>query len=282
MNNPLQTYFRQPSIYVKLPSDGEFWPDGSIDMGDNNEIGVYPMTARDEIIMKTPDALLSGKSTVEVIKSCCPQIKDPWQMPTLDLDTILIAIRIASYGENMSVSAETPVTKSRLDTSINLVDALDRIDKTKPDTTVILPAGLEVTLKPVTYRTMTQLALRVFDEQKMVQTVQDSSLSEEEKVSKYTETFNKVANYSVDEMLDCIVSVKTPDEKVITEPGYIKEFVQNIDLATAKQIREKITEIKGHGVLKPFLASSTEEDVKAGAPETFEVPISFDNSVFFG
>ena len=116
MNNPLETYFRQPSIYITLPSGGTFWPEGSIDMGDNNEIAVYPMTARDEIIMKTPDALLSGKSTVEVIKSCCPQIKDPWMMPTLDLDTVLIAIRIASYGEQMAVSTEVPVTKTRLDT----------------------------------------------------------------------------------------------------------------------------------------------------------------------
>ena len=281
MNNPLETYFRQPSIYITLPSGGTFWPEGSIDMGDNNEIAVYPMTARDEIIMKTPDALLSGKSTVEVIKSCCPQIKDPWMMPTLDLDTVLIAIRIASYGEQMAVSTEVPVTKTRLDTEINLVDALDRIDKSKPDTTVLLSSGLELTLRPTTYKVMTQLALRVFDEQKMVQTVQDSTLSEDEKTAKYTETFNKVANYSVDEMLDCIVSIKTPDEEVIAEPGYIKEFVNNIDLATAKQIRDRINSIKQHGILKPFIASSTEEDIKAGAPEPFEVPIAFDNTVFF-
>ena len=282
MNNPLETYFRQPSIYIKLPSDGAFWPDGAIDMGDNNEIAVYPMTARDEIIMKTPDALLSGKSTVEVIKSCCPQIKDAWMMPTLDLDTILIAIRIASYGETMALSTEVPVTKNRMDTEINLVDALERIDKTKPDTSVMLKSGLVVELRPTTYQMMTSLALRVFDEQKMIQTVQDSTLTEEEKVSKYTDTFNKVANYSVDEMLDCIVSVKTPDEKIITEPGYITEFVTNMDLDTARQIRERITAIKQHGALKPFIASSSEEDVKAGAPETFEVPVTFDNSVFFG
>ena len=123
----------------------------------------------------------------------------------------------------------------------------------------------------------------VAKEEKEKQTsLSDAYVNKEEKVSKYTDTFNKVANYSVDEMLDCIVSVKTPDQKIITEPGYITEFVTNMDLDTARQIRERITTIKQHGALKPFIASSSEEDVKAGAPETFEVPVTFDNSVFFG
>ena len=283
MNNPLESYFRQPAIYVKLPSNGNFWPEGSIDMGDNSEIAVYPMTARDEIIMKTPDALLNGKSTVEVFKSCCPQIKDPWMMPTLDLDTLLIAVRIASYGETMGVTTEIPVTKNKLELEVNLVNALDNIPKNLPDTKLLLKSGLTLNLKPTTYKTMTQLAMRVYDEQKMIQTVQDSTLSEKEKIEKYTETFNKVANYNVDEMIECIVSIQMPeDNKTITEPGYINEFVQNIDLDTAKQIREKINYIKTHGVLQPFTTESPEEDVKQGAPEQFDVPMAFDNSLFFG
>ena len=146
MNNPLESYFRQPAIYIKLPSNGNFWPEGSIDMGDNNEIAVYPMTARDEIIMKTPDALLNGKSTVEVLKSCCPQIKDPWMMPTLDLDTLLIAVRIASYGETMGLQTEIPVTKNQLELEVNLVNALDNIPKNIPDTKLLLKSGLTLNL----------------------------------------------------------------------------------------------------------------------------------------
>ncbi len=281
MTNPLETYFRQPAIYISLPSQGKFWPEGTIDMAENNEIAVYPMTAKDEIIMKTPDALLSGKSTVEVIKSCCPQIKDPWMMPTIDLDTILIAIRIASYGETMSVGVTVPVTNSNMTMDFNLVDALDKIPKIVPNTQLTLPNGISLELIPTTYQMMTKLALRVYDEQKMIQTVQDSTLSEEEKISKYTETFNKVANYSVDEMLGCIVSVKTPDDKTVTEQGYIMEFVNNIDYATSKIIKDAINELKTNGALPNQKAQSPEEDVEKGAPETFEVPITFDNANFF-
>jgi hypothetical protein len=76
--NPLSSFYRQPKIYVKLPSKGEFYPPGSLDVSANGEYPVYAMTAKDELLFKTPDALLSGQSTVELIKSCIPAITNPW------------------------------------------------------------------------------------------------------------------------------------------------------------------------------------------------------------
>ena len=49
-NNPLQKYFRKPSIYIKLPTGGKFNPEISTSQLD--EIGVLPMTAIDEITLK--------------------------------------------------------------------------------------------------------------------------------------------------------------------------------------------------------------------------------------
>ena len=76
--NPLQKYFRQPKIYIKLPSNGKWYPNGSLEVTDNMEFPVYAMTARDELMFKTPDALLNGQSTVDVIQSCVPSIKNAW------------------------------------------------------------------------------------------------------------------------------------------------------------------------------------------------------------
>ena len=47
--NPLKQYFRQPSVYLRLPSEGQFWPTGTITMPPNKELPVLPMTAIDEI-----------------------------------------------------------------------------------------------------------------------------------------------------------------------------------------------------------------------------------------
>ena len=68
--NPLSKQFRRPSLYFKLPSGGKFYQPGAIDLPDNKELPVYPMTAIDEITSKTPDALYNGTAVVDIIKSC--------------------------------------------------------------------------------------------------------------------------------------------------------------------------------------------------------------------
>ena len=109
-SNPLKKYFRQPSIYVTLPSGANYAPE-VLEPSKSGEIGVMPMTAKDEIRFKTPDALMNGEGVVQVIQSCVPQIKDAWNIKSYDLDTILIAIRIATYGETMDINFTVPGAK---------------------------------------------------------------------------------------------------------------------------------------------------------------------------
>ena len=106
--NPLRKYFRQPKVYLNLPSRGKFYPDGVLDMPETRELPVFAMTAKDELLIKTPDALLNGQATVDVIKSCIPNIVNPWQMPSVDLDACLVAIRIATYGEKLEITTKVP------------------------------------------------------------------------------------------------------------------------------------------------------------------------------
>ncbi len=104
-NNPLRRFFRQPAIYIRLPSQGNFYPEGTLDMPANGEIPVYPMTALDEITYRTSDALFNGAALISVIQSCIPAIKDAWKVPNIDMDTLLVGIRIASVGDEMEVES---------------------------------------------------------------------------------------------------------------------------------------------------------------------------------
>ena len=104
--NPLANYFRQPKMYMRLPSHGQFYPEGALDKSEIDEYPVYAMTAKDELMFKTPDALMNGQAVVDVVQNCIPNIKDAWQVPSIDMDIILIAIRIATYGEKLT----TPLT----------------------------------------------------------------------------------------------------------------------------------------------------------------------------
>ena len=105
VTNPLRTYFRHPAIYVKLPSGGKFWPEGALDMPPTGEVGIMPMTAKDELTLKVPDALLNGQAVVDIIHSCVPSVKNAWECPTLDFEVLLAGIRIASFGEKMNPPA---------------------------------------------------------------------------------------------------------------------------------------------------------------------------------
>ena len=125
--NPLKKYYRQPKQYIKLPSGYKFYPEGAIQVPESGEIAVYPMTAKDELLFKTPDALLNGEATVTVIQSCVPAIKNAWAMPSIDVDAVLIAIRMATYGEKMSVPVTIPNTKIQRDFELNLQSSLDKL-----------------------------------------------------------------------------------------------------------------------------------------------------------
>ena len=89
-NNPLQKHFRQPAVYLRLPAGGRFWDSKALEMPESMEIPIYPMTIKDEITIKTPDALMNGQGVVDVIHSCCPSIKNAWATPSVDLDAIFI------------------------------------------------------------------------------------------------------------------------------------------------------------------------------------------------
>ena len=85
-NNPLKQYFRQPAIFIQLPSQGKFYKDGALVPTANGEYPVLPMTTLDEITYRTPDALFNGTAVANVIESCVPNIRDAWAMPGMDVD----------------------------------------------------------------------------------------------------------------------------------------------------------------------------------------------------
>ena len=46
-SNPLSQYFRHAKIQIELPTGGEFWPDGSLNLNEDKSLAILPMTAKD-------------------------------------------------------------------------------------------------------------------------------------------------------------------------------------------------------------------------------------------
>jgi len=278
--NPLNKYFRQASIYVKLPS-GTDYPADVVTKSETGEIGIMPMTAKDEIRFKTPDALMNGQGVVDVIESCVPSITDAWQIKSYDLDTILVAIRIATYGETMEINFNVPGANESVAHTVNLPAILDQIQKTTVDTAFTLKDGLKITVQPLTYRDMTSTSLQTFQQQKMYSAIQDSELPDEDKATRFNDAFAKLTELNSSILLKNMASITMTDGTVITDAAHIKEFVDNANTTVIKEIETKLMDLRTQGAVKPLKLKASEEQIKKGAPASYEVPVTFDTSNFF-
>ena len=279
--NPLSSYYRQPQIYISLPSGDKYYNEGVVEKTATGEHAVMPMTTLDELKFKTPDSLMNGQATVDVIRSCIPSIRDPWQLVNYDIDTVLIALRIASYGETMDVTAGVPGTNEQMTHSVNLSQQLEVIKSQNMTDSFQIADGLTVTVRPLTYKQVTQAQLKTFEQQKMFAQVQQSDLPVEEKTKRFNESFQQLSTLNSSLLIENIRSIALPDGTVVDNSAQIKQFVENADAKIIKELEQKLIEIREQGSIKPFTVKSTEEQIKAGAPSTYRVPITFDNANFF-
>jgi hypothetical protein len=277
--NPLRKYFRQPKVYITLPSKGDFYQEGVLEMTENKEFPVFAMTAKDELIIKTPDALLNGQATVDVIQSCIPNIKHAWQMPSVDLDACLVAIRIATYGESLDITTKVPVLGEDRQFTVDLRQVLNKL--VTPTFDYKLKIGdISVELRPLTYKEFTETNLKTFEEQRIFQLVNDDELDDAERLNRFGQSFKKLTDLTVGMLTKSIAKLTIGDEEV-TNPTFINEFIDNVDKEFFKSITDHLEKQRKKFAIEPIKVESNEEDVAAGVPKTWEVPITFDQSNFF-
>lgn len=279
-DNPLKKYFRQPKIYITLPSDGLYYKNQDIEMPESREIPVYPMTAKDELAFKTPDSLLNGQTTVNVIQSCVPAIKNAWNMPSIDLDAILVAIRMATFGEMLDIETVVPGLDEERTFELDLRTVLEQLQNNHFDNTLHI-GDMTVTLRPLTYREFTDNALKTFQEQRLFSLVQNQEeMSESEKIERFNQSFYALTELNINMVVSSIEQIQLEDAAV-TDRQHIQEFLQNADSHFYTAIIEHIEKQKENFAIPPLTVQTTEEDQEKGAPESYQVPVTFDQSNFF-
>lgn len=272
-NNPLTQYFRQPAVYVRLPSNGKYYTDGAIEMPANGELPVYPMTAIDEITYKTPDALFNGNAVVNVIKSCIPAIKDPWGIPAMDVDTILIAIRMASYGTTMEITTSCPHCSNDADYGIDLRNILENM-KTPDYSKPVVDGDLEIYFKPMSYRNLNENNQRQFEEQKILQILPDAEMPDEQRMSALSTALMKITEITVSALAQSIAAVKTP-AALVSEPEYIEDMLKNCDRRLFGKIRDHIVNTKLSAEIQPL------KIVCSACTREYQQAITLDMTSFF-
>jgi hypothetical protein len=271
--NPLKQFFRQPSLYLKLPSDGQFWETGSLELPPNKELPVLPMTAMDEITYRTPDALFNGSAVVNVIQSCIPGIKNAWKTPSVDLTSILIAIRIATYNSEMDISSTCPACNTEGEYTLNLhtiLGNLDKIDYSKS----VKHGDLELFFKSVDYQTQNMLNTRQFEQQRIIQSIPDSGGTEEQKLAQLNIAVKEVTKLTIMAIANSIAGIRTPNA-FVTEFEFIEDFLNNCDRNLFNIVRDHAIQMRENSELRPVPV------VCSNCNHNYEQSITLDSTSFF-
>jgi hypothetical protein len=272
-NNPLRQYFRRPAVYFSLPSGGKGYEPGMLDIPESGEIPVFPMTAIDEITIRTPDALFNGSAVVELVKSCVPAIKDPWNLNSSDLDAVLIAIRAAGGQNQLEIETQCPKCENQATYGLNLVAILSQLKQGDYDS--LLPVNdLKIKFRPLTYKEMNEAAIEQFKIQKAFGNI-DSIENEDERNRMTQDAIRAVTEATMGIIAATIEFVETPTVRV-EQKEYIHDFLRNCDGSVYLAIRDHNAKLKNSTELKPL-------DIKCDScGHEYAQPFTLNASDFFG
>jgi hypothetical protein len=239
--NPLKAHFRQPAIYISLPSGGKFWPEGSLNMPVTGELPVYSMTAADEILLLTPDALINGDATVKLIENCLPNIVNANQTPSIDLETILIAIRIASSGETINISSVCPKCQENQDYDVDLKALMSEfdVDLWRESLTV---EQLIFNFHPLPFLRLNDFNNKLFQARKQLSQV--NNIEDQDQKEKFTnQILADLSSSDLEFLIDSIHSIQSGNN-IVTEKNWIQEFILNCDRKIYSQIKTRMDLLK--------------------------------------
>jgi hypothetical protein len=255
--NPLLARLVLPGETFRLPSQGLFYTHGELsDEVKDGEVHVFPMTAYDEIVFKTPDMLLSGNAIDEVFKRCIPQILEPRKLLSKDVDYLITCLRVITYGSDITLTYQhTCEGAKEREYTISLQDILRKaksIDPTSLATTytITMSNGQIVKVKPTTFNTILELNQNFnnSDDDNSIESIQ-----------------HKIMKVLVD-MIEAV------DET--TNRAHIEEWARKLPAGWVRFLSESIDKVSDWGV--EFKAPAKCKDCGADMEMPFSAnPVSF-------
>jgi predicted nucleic-acid-binding Zn-ribbon protein len=270
--NPLAKYFRVPGLHIRLPSGGAFMPPNMIKMTASGEIPVYPMTAADELLMKSPDALLSGFAIEKLIESCCPTVTNVNLLAASDVDAILLAIRVASFGADMELETKCPKCGAEHLFNADVTPILENVGMMEPEYSHRLSDDVVVYLRPFNLANGTRASLAAYQEAQKVRAFTETESNERR--TQMNQSFERIARLNLELVADCILKVVVPGAEV-SDRKEVKEFIDNVDRKWVNQIDTKLKDINDIGIDKSFPITCS------GCAHEWTTNVEFDPASFF-
>jgi hypothetical protein len=105
-------------------------------------------------------------------------------------------------------------------------------------------------------------------------------MSDEQKVEMFSKSFSKLTSMTVNVVAQGIEKIVV-EEQTVVNPLHIQEFINNADTKFYNAIMDHMETQKKKFEIQPLQIDSTEEQLAAGAPKQFDLPVVLDASNFF-
>ena len=273
MKNPLSDYYREKEIYVKLPTQGK-WYKNKPNLTKDGEIGVRPMTLKDEMLLKIPDSLYNGESLYEVFKSIVPDIVDPYDISIPDVDVILLASKAVSNGNDLNVDATCPKCLHTASYSINIPAMLSRV-KTNIESVEIEIKNLKIRLKPNTLAAVTASSIQSLENTKIIAAMSNDANPENKALMQ--QSLEKSTGATIGLLADNIEQIELPNGSIVIDKQQIVEWMINSDAATINVLKKYTLGLNKNGLPTEFPFMCDNEECN----HEFKSNIQFNPTFFF-
>lgn len=271
MNQFLERYYRKPQVWISIPTNGKFYNSGC-KLSLDDQLSVKAMTASDEIMLKNPEALLNGEAIINLVKSCCPDITNSSEIFLVDLDVILIAIRHATYGENLEFTSKCTNCENTNNIQIHFSQFISNLNFMDKDPSVKINEDIIIKMQPTRYIDTQRSAQKEFEYASLLKAFGNSPNQEQkekiEEAKKQTE-FSKISLIT-----ESIRYIETPEGNV-EDRNDINDFVFNLDSISYKKIFNNLEKLNDSNVKRQY------DITCSSCNQTYNQQVNFDNSTFF-
>ena len=279
-NNPLKQYFRQPALYLKLPTLGKWYNSSDVELSDEKEVPVYGLSALDDIMLNTPDALLNGQALENVVKNCVPNVKNVKALMVPDLEAIFLGMKIATTNGKYEIERKCPNCQAEINFEVNCFNLLDQTSYIEDsDTYIQFNEDLIVEIAPYTFEMRQLFMQRQFEEQQTLRMIdeQNKDLDNFEKARILGESVEKLSKITFNLVSMSVKSVKlVKQDVVVTDKDQIAEWLVNISKTQADIIINSVNKLNEVGPVREVDAQCDK------CNHMWKETLNFDPVSFFG
>jgi len=274
MPSVLSDYYRTKEIYVKLPTQGK-WYKNKPQLTEQGEIGVMPLSFKDEMLLQVPDSVYNGESLFEILKSILPDMSDPYEICMPDVDVVLLASRISANDGNIPVDATCPNCSNTESYEIKIVDILSKV-KTIESIETELKNGLRIVFKPNTLKSVASNQIKITENARVMRKMEGvDDQAQLHELFKSSLEKSTAANMVI--LADTIESITTPNGDLITDINEILEWLANSDSTTIRQLQKSNSDINKNGINNDFTFVCSNEECN----HSFSTPVELNPTFFF-